>query len=214
MAFCNSCGANLEATAQFCNKCGAVVTGPAPGSPSAAPAPMAPAGATPQGSSALKIILIVVAVVVALGIIGIGTISFITWRVARGTHVRGHDGNVRVETPFGTVQSTTDPNQAARNLGVDVYPGATVVKGGSADMTIGGMHTAAANFVSDDPASRVADFYKSKFPRANMTSTEGDHYAIVTGDQGDMVTISIEPQDGKTQIHIARVTGKGDSSSN
>ena len=57
-------------------------------------------------------------------------------------HAREQDGNVHVETPFGTVDSTQDPAEAARNVGVDLYPGATVAKDGSSNMTIGGMHTA------------------------------------------------------------------------
>src|SRR5882724_163613 len=123
MAFCNSCGATLDGGAKFCTKCGA--TQPvAKASSTAAPAPAAITPATnPKNSNALKIILIVVAVVVGLGILGIAAVSFIGYRIASHSRVRNHDGNVRVETPFGTVQSTTDPDEAARNLGVALYPG-------------------------------------------------------------------------------------------
>jgi len=83
-----------------------------------------------------------------------------------------------------------------------------VVKGTSANMTFGGMHTAAVEFESADPASTVADFYKSKFPNANMMSANGDRYTIVAGDKNNMTTITIEPKGGKTRIHIAKVSGK------
>jgi len=208
MAFCNSCGATLDGGAKFCTKCGA--TQPvAKASSTAAPAPAAITPATnPKNSNALKIILIVVAVVVGLGILGIAAVSFIGYRIASHSRVRNHDGNVRVETPFGTVQSTTDPDEAARNLGVALYPGAEVVKGTTSNMNMGSMQTAAADFETGDAAATVADFYKEKVPGANVISSQADHYAIISTDKKNMLTISIEPKGGKTRIHIARVSGK------
>jgi hypothetical protein len=210
MAFCNACGATLDGGAKFCTKCGATQPlGRASAAVSSSPAPAATSLATgPQSNNALKVILIVVAVIVGLGILGIAAVSFIGYRIATHTRVRNQDGNVRVETPFGTVQSSTDPDEAARNLGVELYPGATVVKGTSSNMNMGSMHTAAAEFESSDPANSVAEFYKSKVPGANVVSSNADHYSIISTDKKNMLTISIEPRDGKTRIHIARVTGK------
>jgi hypothetical protein len=203
MAFCNSCGTAMEAGAKFCPKCGAAASaGAAAATPAAAPA------VPQQSSSALKIVLIIVAVIVGLGILGMGTMAFIVHRVVSHSHINQQNGDVRVETPFGTMESTSDPSQAARDLGVDPYPGATVVKGGAANMTIGGMHTAAAEFESDDPVSSVAEFYKSKFPNANVVSQQDGRYSIVSSDKSNLFTITIEPREGKTRIHIAKVTGK------
>jgi hypothetical protein len=208
MAFCNSCGATLDGGAKFCTKCGATQPiGKAPSTTLSAPAPIATTPA-PQNSNALKIILIAVAVIVGLGILGIAAVSFIGYRIATHTRVHNRDGNVRVETPFGTVQSTTDPELAARDLGIDSYPGATVVKGTTSKMNMGNMHTAAADFETSDSPSTVADFYKSKVPGANVISSESDHYAIISTDKKNMLTINIEPKDGKTRIHIAKVSGK------
>ncbi|HEX3353870.1 MAG TPA: zinc ribbon domain-containing protein [Terriglobales bacterium] len=210
MAFCNACGATLDGGAKFCTKCGA--TQPAGKAASAglssAPPVTAPMASAPQSNSGLKIILIVVAVIVGLGILGVAAVSFIGYRIATHSRVRNQDGNVRVETPFGTVQSSTDPDEAARNLGIDLYPGAEVVKGTASNMNMGSMHTAAAEFETSDPADRVADFYKSKVPGANVISSTADHYAIISTDKKNMLTINIEPRGGKTTIHIARVTGK------
>ena len=208
MAFCNSCGATLDGGAKFCTKCGATQPiGRASSATPASPAPVATATAA-KNNSALKIILIVVAVIVGLGILGIGAVSFIGYRIASRTRVHNRDGNVRVETPFGTVQSTTDPEEASHDLGIDSYPGATVVKGTSSKMNMGNMQTAAADFETSDSPGTVADFYKSKVPGANVISSESDHYAIISTDKKNMLTINIEPKDGKTRIHIARVSGK------
>jgi len=163
--------------------------------------------ATPaQGSNALKIILIVVAVIVVLGILGVGTIAFIGWRIAHHTRFHEQNGNVRVETPFGTVQNTNDAADAVRNLGVDAYPGARVIKGNSTSM--GGMHTVTAEFESDDPADKIAAFYKSKLPAANFNGSDQDHYSIVSTDNKNLITINVEAQDGKTHIHITCLSGK------
>lgn len=208
MAFCNSCGTALEAGTKFCPKCGAAATGPAVPSASAGSAGSLAPAVPAQSSGALKVILIVLAVIVGLAILSMGTCAFLLHRAVNRMHVREENGNVHVDTPFGTVDSTQDPNEAARNVGVDLYPGATVARDGSANLTIGGMHTATVELDTNDPPSAVNDFYKSKFPNATVMSARGDHYTIMSGDKNNMTNINIEPRDGKTRIHIARITGK------
>jgi flagellar basal body-associated protein FliL len=208
MAFCNSCGTTLETSATFCPKCGTAVPMAAAIPATAASAPVAP----PQGNSALKVILIVVAVVIALGILGIGTLTFIVHRIAHNRRVSNRDGNVQVETPFGTVQSTNNPDEAVRNLGIDPYPGARVLEGNSA--TIGGMHTVQAQFESDDSADKVMAFYSSKLPNAKVNTKDQNHYTIVSTDKKNIVTINITSEGSKTRINMATVTGKNLTGSN
>jgi hypothetical protein len=208
MAFCNSCGTNLEAGARFCPKCGAAV--PMASAISAAP----PTPTTPQANNSLKIILIVVAVIVVLGILGIGTLTFVVRRIAHNSRIKNENGNVRVETPFGTVQSTNNPPEAARNLGIDPYPGARVLRGNSA--TIGGMHTVTAQFESDDSVDKVVAFYSAKLPNARVNTKDQNHCTIVSTDNKNIITINIAPEGNKSQINITTVTGKnltGDNSS-
>lgn len=202
MAFCNSCGTTLQPGAKFCAKCGAT---------QAAAAPQAAASAAPpaQGTNAVKIILIVVAVLVGLGIIGTATAGFFAWRIARGTHVDTRDGKVRVETPMGTVVSSGDSEDAIKNLGIDVYPGAHALKGSSATVAAGKVHTVAAEFETDDPPERVADFYKSKLPQANVSVSDEKNFSIVSAQGHGVVTVNIDSEDGKTRIHIANVSGNG-----
>ncbi len=158
--------------------------------------------------------LIVVAAVAALGMIGVGAATYIGLHIARHTRVENKDGNVRVQTPFGTAQTTTDPQEAARNLGIDLYPGARVLKGNTA--AFGGMHTVEATLESDDSAEQVLAFYGSKFTDANVTTRDRNHYTIASTDKKNLITIHIDPEDGKTRITIASVSGKnvaGDNSS-
>lgn len=204
MAFCNSCGSSLEAGARFCAKCGASQ----PGGSAVGPVVTTPPGTTSTSTSPVRIILIIVAAIIALGIVGIGTVSYIAYRVERHTRIEKDNGNIRVENPFGTVESTSNPDDVARELGIDVYPGAKVVNGNASSVSVGGMHTVAAQFESDDPPSKVADFYRSRLPNANVNVAGQDHYTIVSRDKKDLITINIEPVSGKTLIHIATVSGK------
>ena len=77
---------------------------------------------------------------------------------------------MKVETPFGSIETSNDPDQAAKDLGVDIYPGAEVQKNGSATVNFGSIHTVTASFDSSDSVDKVCDFYRSRFPNA-MTSS-------------------------------------------
>ena len=210
MAFCNSCGNNLEAGARFCPKCGAA-------QPGSTVAPIAPAAGSPtpppKGGSAARVVLILIAGIVALAAITIGGLTFVGLRIARHTRVDSKDGSVRVQSPFGTIESTTNPEDAARSLGVDVYPGAHITKGNAANINVAGIHTVAAEFETDDSADKVAEFYKSKFPDANVNVSDGDHYTIVSTNKKNVITINIEPGGDGTLFHIASVSGKGTADS-
>jgi hypothetical protein len=207
MAFCNSCGATLNPGTKFCSKCGAgVAAGPAvPGVSSTLPPP---APAPKGGSSALKIVLIVVGVVVCLGILGIATVGFIGYRIAKSSHVTQEGDNVKVETPFGSVESSKDPEQAARDLGIDIYPGAEVQKEGASSASFAGVHTVTAAFQSSDAPDKICSFYKEKFPGAMVTSSEQNHCTIVSNDRKNMVTINIEGGGDATRLQITNVTKK------
>jgi Tfp pilus assembly protein PilV len=173
---------------------------------------MAQAGSG-AGSGTLKVILIAAAVIVAVGILGMATLGIITWRIARHSRVRQEGDHVRVETPFGTVESTKDPQAAVRDLGVELYPGAQVLKSGAASATFGGMHTASANFETGDSVDKVASFYKAKFPDAMVTTSDENHCTIVSNKGKNLITINIQATGDRTQIQIANVMHKSDSAS-
>lgn len=214
MAFCNSCGTQLDGSAKFCTKCGVAVPMSgfhAAAAPAAATPPVvaaAPVQAVPaQGGGALKVILIVVAVMIGIGVLGAGVAGFFAWRIANNVRVHSDDKNVRVETPFGTVQSTNNPDEAARHLGVDLYPGARALKSNAASVVGGGMHTVSAEFETNDSPDKVADFYNKKFPKATVSTHGGEQYDIVSMGGKGMVTINIGTEDGMTRIKITNVSG-------
>jgi hypothetical protein len=172
----------------------------------ASPVPVQPAA--PQGSSGVKIVLIVVAIVIGLGILGAAGVGFMAWHVARSVRVHGDEKNVKVETPFGTVQTSENAEAVARDLGIDIYPGAHVVSNNAASVKVGGMHTVTVEFVSEDSPDKVADYYNRKFPRAMVSTKEEGHTTIVSVENKRMTTLDIKPEDGKTRVTISNVTGK------
>jgi hypothetical protein len=148
-----------------------------------------------------------------LGFLGIASVGFFAWHVAHRAHIRQEGDNVKVETPFGNVETTKDPGEAARNLGIDLYPGAVVRPNGSASATFGGVHTASVSSESSDSVDKVSAFYKAKFPNAMVTSSDPGRCTIISNDHRSIITINIEAAGDKTRIQITNVTGKSGASS-
>ena len=203
MAFCNSCGAQLTEGTRFCNKCGAAVAG---ASSPAAPTTAASAPSSPGApKSALKTVLIVVGVIVVLGIFGIAALTFVGIHIARRTHVTQDGDHVKVETPFGKVETSKDPDQAAKEIGVEIYPGAEVQKEGASSASFGGIHTVTASFESSDSVDKVCGFYKSQFPRANVSTSDQNRCTLVSNNPPNMVTVNVESNGDTSRFQITSV---------
>jgi len=207
MAFCNSCGTTLDPTAKVCPKCGAAQPGGTSTATVPSPTPAAPPASAPaQGSNVLKPVLIALAAIVIIGALAIATIGVIGLHIARRTRVENRDGNVHIVSPFGSVDTSTNPSDVARNLGIEIYPGAELLKGDAANIGVAGMQTVAAKFETPDSPDKVAAFYHSKFPDATYKA-DGNEYKIISNQNKNLLTIKIEPDDGKTLIKVAKVGG-------
>lgn len=207
MAFCNSCGTTITPGTRFCSKCGAPILASAFPSSTTAPAPAPPASvqAPPPaqgGSNALKIVLIVIAVIVVIGGLGIGVLTMVGLHIAKNSRMRQEGDHVKVETPFGTVESSKDPEEAAKNLGVDIYPGAEVQQNGAASTTFGNLHTVNASFISSDSVEKVCSFYKSKFPNATVSTSDERHCTIVSSVPPNVITINVDSKGDGARFQI------------
>ncbi len=209
MAFCNSCGASLSPDARFCSRCGATTAAPA-ASPSTAIPPTSPA--VRGGNSAVKTILIIVGVIVLLGGLGIASLTFVALHFARNSHVSQEGNHVKVETPFGSVETSKDPDKAVQDLGVDVYPGAEVQKDGASTATIGSMRTVTAAFQSSDSTDKVCSFYHAKFPASKVATSSQRHCTIVSDDPHNIVTVNFESSGDGSKFQITSVITKDTSS--
>ena len=215
MAFCNKCGTAITQGTRFCSKCGAPILASGFSSPAATPSSPTPrstptpAQPAPQGSSnALKVVLIVVGAVIVIGVLGLGALTFVGIHIAKRSRMQSEGDRVKVETPFGTVESTKDPDQAAKNLGIDIYPGAQVQKDGASSSAFGNMRTVTANFESSDSVDKVCSFYKSRFPNANVSTSEENHCTIVSTAPPNVTTINVESKGSGAKFQISTVAKK------
>jgi hypothetical protein len=230
--FCTKCGAPLPEGMAFCTKCGAPAAAAASGAaPSAGPytppasnAPYTPPasaytppasyaapGAPVQkgGGGALKIILIIVAVFVGLGILSAAGVSYFVYRASKMVHVSNNGNSVELTTPGGTF-SAGDTAVAASELGVDLYPGSNQQKGAVRISTPKGS-TVTAVFETGDSLDQVLSYYKDKLG-SGASVFQSDKSAVLTlADEAKktsvMVTISNEDNDSKTKIAIMHTVG-------
>jgi hypothetical protein len=214
MAFCNKCGTAITQGTRFCNKCGAPIlasgfSSSAAAPPSPTPTPTPTQAAPPQGGgNALKVVLIVIGAVIVIGVLAVGALTFVGLHIAKKTRVHDEGDRVKVETPFGTVESTKDPEQAAKNLGIDIYPGAEVQKAGASSAVFGNMRTVSANFESSDSVDKVCSFYKGRFPNANVSTSEENHCTIVSTAPPNVTTINVESRGSGSKFQISTVAKK------
>lgn len=150
-----------------------------------------------KGTSALKIVLIVVAVFVGLGLIGVALLSYGVYKVAKSS-------NMTVNT-----QPVTQAD-----LGVAPYPGAT--DKANVHMTIAGKDMITATFLTSDSKDQVIAFYQSSLgTTATYTANNNGGTFLLDKSLGDtIVTISQTPnlEGGKTQIVIVHATKEAKSS--
>ncbi len=211
MAFCNSCGAQVDDAAAFCRSCGKPLprTATAPPQAGFSPQPPPPTNrevpfdAPRSGSSVVKVVLIVFAVIIGMGVLGVVSAFHMLKRVK----VEQRGDRTHVETPFGTVDTNADPAEVAKNLGVEVYPGAKALESSSA-VTVGSMKTATATFTTSDPPDKVSEFYEKRLPNARVSTHDGKEHTIVADTESGMTTVSIDSSGGKTTIVISTIAGK------
>jgi hypothetical protein len=175
------------------------------------PAGQVPAAA-PKSGGALKIILIVIAVFVGLGVLTAAAAMFGLWRISKTVNI-DRSGSVTVTTPGGKITAGQTPAHVTEaEAGAPIYPGATSAEGG---IKFGGESGSMATyaFKTSDSVQQVLAFYRDKFgPKVTVVETaEG---ALVTSSKNEnesvMVSIGRDESDGKTSITISHATSTKD----
>jgi hypothetical protein len=152
-----------------------------------------------RSGGVLKIVLIVVAVVVGLGVLGVGILGYVGWRAM---HAAGNSVSI------GQTADVTESD-----LGVSVYPGAIPAAKGNMRMKMGNNLVVSALYTTGDTPSDVLAFYQNKLSGNGSTlnvTTAGDASTLtsstVSGSVKESIVIRASPSPqadaGKTQIMI------------
>jgi hypothetical protein len=173
------------------------------------PPPVSPVAPPPKsGSSALKIVLIILGIFVGLGILAAGVVGYGIYKVAHAVH-KAANGDVSINVPGGFSANTSQAVNAG-DLGIAIYPGATQGKGGL-HMNIAGKSMVSANFLTSDSKDQVIAFYKDKLGTGAQVMTTDTGGVISVNNSGDSISITVtqtpNANNGQTQFIIIHTTG-------
>jgi hypothetical protein len=170
--------------------------------PTPVPAP------APKSGGALKIVLIVIGVILALMILVFGALAYGCYHLA---HSIAHTENGKTTTSIlgTTVTSANSATFTAADLGVDIYPGATPADGGS-KMEVAAASIVTAVYLTPDPVSKVEAFYKDKFGTVATDLNMGGTVMIVhkVSEKETINVTATGKGDGKTRIMIQHSKAK------
>lgn len=208
MAFCTGCGAQIDDNVSFCTKCGAKTgaAGQAVSTGGAAAAPAMQAAPAKGNNTVLKVVLVIVGIFVLFGILAVAGMFYVGYKVKNSVKVDGNTATI--DTPWGKVASTNDPEAVAKQLNVDLYPGAKATDT-SGVVTLGNITTGAMTLETSDSVDAVMNFYKAKYPKAQVMSSGDSHSVLMVGDKDNLLTITVDGSGGTTTIQISRTQGIG-----
>jgi hypothetical protein len=159
------------------------------------------------GGSTAKVVVIVLAVIVGLAALAFGGLFWAGYKLKHAIRVQQSGEHASVSTPWGNVTSNEDPAKLAKDIGVDVYPGAKPLPGAST-VNFGGGGVASVQFESDDPIEKIGKFYAARFPNSTINTADENQQTIIAPTNEGMVTIVLQKQGNGTKIAISRVGGK------
>jgi len=173
--------------------------------------PAQPAVAVGNSSNTiLKVVLIVIAIIIGIGVLGAGIFGYTVWRISRA--IRADKNGTSISLPStasgggGTFSAGKAMTFTSSELGTDIYPGAQTGEGGMR-MNLPGGSMVTAIYTTPDSKEQVLEFYKNKMgaDASTMDSGNGAVISLKKGeDESVMVTVSsgTGENDGKTRIAI------------
>lgn len=224
--FCTKCGSPAEEGMKFCMKCGtpfgepvappAVAATPppapvaAPPAPAAAPAPAAVAQPAPKKSSAVPIILGILAFMVFVMVLGIGSCLYIGYRARQKLNaMAAGEKQGSISLPGIKVETGGQGSQAATaaTQDVPVYPGAAATQSGGSLNFGGAGGISSQEYTTADSVDQVVAFYKEKMGSDIVVTESGGNATIQHSTPTGLTTITIvhDASANNTKITIARI---------
>jgi hypothetical protein len=176
-----------------------------------APAAVAAAPAAKSGSPIVKIILIVLAVLIFLGLLSAASCVYFIYRTKQKVTQIQKQVQATFPMQVGTREVHPQPVAPAAapappagpvvDTGVATYPGATPWGGGS-QVSTGTASMKAQEYTTSDSVDQVLAFYKDKLgPTAMVTQSGGQAVVQVLGANGE-TTVAIKPDSSSGKTHI------------
>jgi hypothetical protein len=187
---CRHCQAEIPAGAQFCPGCGLR----APAQEGAAEA----AASRPAWGGRKVVMWFLVAALILAAVFLVGVLYFIRHTTIVTTTKNGG----RVESPFGVLSSSKNPEQLAHSLGLDVYPGATGPQGTQVDLN--NTIIVSLQFQSRDPGPRIISYYHVRYPDATVKADK-DGLRLVQLNPRDTLTIEALTDSQGTRIRVSDI---------
>lgn len=194
MPFCNKCGAELAGGSTFCAQCGSRTVAAAAPQMAAPPLPPRKAGMGVGAKIAIGLGIAIAAFVVLV----VGAGLFVASRVKT---IRTADGRTVVQSPWGTVASGQPSTDAARDLGLAIYPGAVGLPSQRVDH--GSFHADVLHFQTPDSPDKVLAFYQAHYPGGSISARDAHSYSVVEPD-GTM-NVEARSSGGGTDIELQQV---------
>jgi hypothetical protein len=182
-AVCAKCGAELHPGSESCSVCGTPV---APGVATQPPL-------TKKKSHMVRKIvlgLVAVVVVVFVGLLVIGMI--VNQRNLQNQAAQNSQGT--------TPAATATPAITANDLGLPLYPGATLDSGGAQRTVTSSAVVVQATLWTSDPVSSVTAYYQSAMGSQVTVMGLGDETILSAGGGNNTVTMMIDSESGKTKM--------------
>jgi hypothetical protein len=189
----------------FCTKCGAKMAPVATtGGTAAAPAPQA------KSSSGLKAVLIIFGVLAVICVIGIGAmvggVFFLKHKVESSVKTDSKGEVTSVNIGGLKVDASRDGAAITNKLGVEIYPGAEPIANKASSTTFGGLTQMHAQFTSEGTVDDVFNFYKEKYPQANIVENADSKTLVQGSEDKELLTIIVRDEGGRTVLHITKMT--------
>ncbi|HYM09094.1 MAG TPA: hypothetical protein VEU62_00100 [Bryobacterales bacterium] len=182
----------------------------------ASPGPPPPSAPPPASTG--RLIAIVIAVVLGIGLLTAAGLLMVGLRFASQVHVTqrrdGQDGeeSVKVDTPFGRLRVQKQRDVDPKLLGIPLYPGAVVANDDSSarvdldlDFADKSLRVLAVQMETPDSFDQVVDFYRQEAADFTFTHKSGREAQFLLQHGRSKKVIAITEKNGRTRISLANI---------
>jgi cytoskeletal protein RodZ len=212
---CSRCGVELHPGAKTCSVCGAPVGLASATASTSDPvhsgnAPTLPA-AKKKSHLVLKIVLSVVGVVFLgfVGLIILGNHVIQTQKQAAAQAAQAASNSTPAAANGPASVATGVVTLTAKDLGMPLYPGATVDPGGTQTTSTATMHVVNATLWTVDSVSSVTQYYQNQLGSQVTVMGLGSETILSVGGGNNTATMMIDSENGKTKMVVIHSTKTG-----